>query len=98
MVTHIKEGLRYNGCCEPGVSSAQTKHIVDGKGILQRERVCRLRALLSACQADNPDAVYQNYLTRLGRTLEIEPPAVVSRHPPAHPDRHSLNCRWLLQP
>ena len=39
---------------------------------------CVAMALISACQAGNPDAVYQNYLTRLGRTLEIEPPAVVS--------------------
>ena len=39
---------------------------------------CATAALLSACQAENPDAVYQNYLTRLGRTLDIEPPPRVA--------------------
>ena len=46
---------------------------------------CVAAVLLSACQTDNPDAVYQNYLTRLGRTLEIEPPAVVRAAIPRAP-------------
>lgn len=32
-------------------------------------------ALLGACQSGDPDGPYSNYLTRLGRTLEVEPPA-----------------------
>ena len=49
--------------------------------------VATLLALVlgSGCQSDNPDVIYQNYLARLGRTLEVpaaQPVLAVIERPP----------------
>jgi Protein of unknown function (DUF3080) len=51
---------------------------------------CALLALLPGCAEEGPDAKFENYLNRLGRTLAVAPARVVPRAAPVRPSPGSI--------